>query len=404
MKYKKKLKIGFSVGEVSGDFNASLLYSKLKEVAEKNSIYMEAFGLGGRFLREEGVNIFADLTHRSSIGVFESIPYAFDRIKIAKNFIRKVKNEKPDIFIFVDNQGFNIPLSKAIKDVDKSIKTVYYFPPHISIWGQWNGRKLQKYIDYFITPFYNDYLEYKKFNDKNVYFFGHPFFDNEYIESKLAEKPQIIYNTTNIKDSLIIDYSKNLNSNFDCVFLMPGSRNQEINNLFKIFLEVADKIYNKFNLISIVPLSNEKFLSKIIKFIGKRKNIIVISKNNYSLLKNSKFCIMSSGTATLEALILNVPMAICYKISPITFFIGKFLVNTKWVGMANILANKEIGKEFLQKDCNSNSIYSYVEQYLENKELYYNLKREKLDIFNKLKEKYGGNVIDKTANFLISLV
>jgi len=386
----RKLKIGFSAGEVSGDFQASLLYHFIKEIAKLNNIEISGFGLGGNFLKNEGVEIFEDLTHRSSIGVFESIPYAFDRIKVGKKFLKVVQKEKPDIFIFVDNQGFNIPLSFNIKKIDFNIKTIYYFPPHISIWGKWNGKKLQKSINYFITPFYDDFLEYKKFNEKNVFFFGHPFFDENYLNLKFNENPQFI--------GKFFDFEKD-----EFIYIMPGSRDQEIKNLLPLFIEVADEIYKRYKIYSIIPVSNEKFVDKIKSIIKNRDYIFLLDKNYYKVFSKAKFTLMSSGTSTLEALLLNCPMLICYKISNITFFLGKFIVKTKWVGMSNIIAKKEIGKEFLQKDFNFENLFTFSQRLIEDKNFYENLKKEMQFVKENVNNIYKSNMLEQAAKFILNL-
>ncbi|HQJ41286.1 MAG TPA: lipid-A-disaccharide synthase [Exilispira sp.] len=332
-------RIFISAGEVSGDLQGSLLVSQIKKLDPS----IEFYGFGGRFLEDASVKIIHDFTHRSSVGFIESIPYIFDHYSIMRNFIEYLKKEenKPDLCILIDNQGFNLELGKRLKKLN--IPTVYYFPPPISIWGKFNAKKIVKSIDYFLVPFFADYQEYLKFTEK-VYFFGHPFFDKEYLEEKLQEKPPE-------------------NAYYDSYyFMLPGSRMQEISTLLPMFLEVADYIYNKYSISAYLPVANMQFEPYIREMVGGRKHVMMLDKCYYSLYKNARFALMASGSATLEALLLNIPHIICYKVSPLTFFIGKLMVKTNHVGMSNILAGEEIAPELLQRKCNVKEMEKRVEQ------------------------------------------
>lgn len=421
----KIIKIGFCAGEVSGDLHGAYLFYRLKKIFPDYTI--TGFGLGGPMMEKAGIEILHDLTHRSSVGLIESLPFVFDRYKIGKKLLKEIEKRKPDIFIFIDNQGFNIPLSFAIKKLN--IKTIYYFPPPISIWGKWNGKKLQKSIDYFFIPFKDDFIEYKKYNKKKAIFYGHPFFDHEYLETRYREIPENSDTETilkilkfrnikiNINKHKFPDLTLNDNKNFlskqlfikhinnlPYIYLMPGSRIQEIKTLLNVFIKVSDYIYKKYNIISIIPVSNFKFKKFIYKDIKTKPHIFLLHKNYYWIYKNSIFSLMASGTATLEGLILNIPMIICYQISPLTFFIGKLFVNTKWVGMANIISKTEIAKEFLQKQMSYTSIINEVTKLIEDKKYYMNIKNKMKQIVINLQNNYNSNSITLYAKKIMELI
>jgi lipid-A-disaccharide synthase len=335
-------KIFISAGEVSGDLQASLLVKQMKKLDSS----IEFFGFGGRFLEDAGVKIIFDFTHRSSVGFLESVPYIFDHFIVMQKALEYIEKEgnRPDLAILIDNQGFNIPFANKLKKL--GIKTIYYFPPPLSIWGKSSGKKLAKTIDYFFVPFLPDYKEYSKLTE-NAFFYGHPFFDKEYLDEKLSEKPP--------EDAYFDKF----------YFLLPGSRDQEINNLLIPFTQVADYLYDKYKLYAYLPVANNNFLPKITNAIGNRRYIKILDKCYYSLYKDAKFVLMASGSATLEALLLKIPHIICYKVSALTFFIGKMLVKTNHVGMSNILAGEEIAPELLQKKCNTSEMIKRIEQLLD---------------------------------------
>lgn len=424
---KKSLTIGFCAGEVSGDLHGGYLFKRIKK--EFPNIDIKGFGIGGPIMESSGIEILHDLTHRSSVGIIESLPYVFDRYKLGKKLLKEIEIRKPDIFIFIDNQGFNIPLSFEIKKAN--VKTIYYFPPPIAIWGKWNGKKLQKSIDYFFIPFKEDYIEYKKINSINSFFFGHPFFDLEYLKEQF-ETPLIdndIKTIINILEKREIEfqryksfnnfeYSEYIKSVFvkntkklKYIYLMPGSRKQEIKTLLPLFVRVARTLFKEYNIITILPISNKNFENDILNIINrengneiKEKFIFTISKNYYWIYKNALFSLMASGTATLEGLILNVPMLICYKISGLTFFLGKLFVNTKWVGMANIIGKTEVAKEFLQKKMNYKELIEESKKLIEDTSYYNNKKLKMKEILNILEKDYSKDAISKYAKKIIELV
>ncbi len=382
----KKIKIGFSAGEVSGDLQASILFQNIKKLNPN----IEAFGLGGKHMKNQGINVLFDFTHRSSVGILESIPFVFDRLVIGNKFINEIKKQKPDVFILVDNQGFNIPFAKTLKKM--GIKTIYYFPPPISIWGKWNGTKLQKYIDYFYIPFKEDYEEYRKINNNSVVFFGHPFLDKKYLENKLSEE---------INDKEIANF---INTGKEYFYMMPGSRYQELKKLLPKFIKIADLVYEQYGLECILPISSNMFDNLVYKYIKDRKYIHRINQNNYKIFKNSKFSLMSSGTATFEGLVLQVPMLICYKISKFTFFLGKLVVDSKWIGIANILAKKEVAPEFLQQDFNTKILMKEIIKLIEDQDYYEIRKKELKKAVEQLNKDYKENALELYAKHMLNEV
>ena len=374
------MRIFIATGEVSGDIQGALLAKKIKEL--DSSIILDGFG--GVEMQKANVNILSDMSTLSTMGIFEGANpvYAFKKLGAFNILQDYLKKNKVDIMLLVDNQGVNLLLAKYCKA--NNIPYMYYFPPHVGIWGAWNAKKLLS-AKKIITPFLFDYEVYKKYGC-DVMYSGHPFADLDYDREipKLDMPPK--------------DYT---------VGVLFGSRHQEITKLAPVFIK-AMKMLNDMlssNIRFVIPIAYPEYTEPIKKIIDNYKNIL--EGVSYSLLNGdnkdyvysySDALIMSSGTASLLAACYGKPMVICYKISHITFFLGKLLTNIKYVGMPNILLNEEAAPELLQNDCNPNAITSYIMKYLTDKEYYKKVSTNLLRVRDTLGEK---NVLERIAKEII---
>ena len=374
------MRIFIATGEVSGDIQGALLAKKIKELDP--SIILDGFG--GVEMQKANVNILSDMSTLSTMGIFEGVNpvYAFKKLGAFNILQDYLKKNKVDIMLLVDNQGVNLLLAKYCKA--NNIPYIYYFPPHVGIWGAWNAKKLLS-AKKIITPFLFDYDVYKKYGC-NVMYSGHPFADLDYNR----EIPKL--------DMPEKDYT---------VGVLFGSRHQEITKLAPVFIK-AMKMLNDMlssNIRFVIPIAYPEYTEPIKKIIDNYKNIL--EGVSYSLLNGenkdyvysySDALIMSSGTASLLAACYGKPMVICYKISHITFLLGKLLTNIKYVGMPNVLLNEEAVPELLQNDCNPNTITSYIMKYLTDKEYYKKVSTNLLRVRDTLGEK---NVLERIAKEII---
>ncbi|WP_028330925.1 lipid-A-disaccharide synthase [Brachyspira alvinipulli] len=376
------MRIFIATGEVSGDIQGALLAKKLKEL--KPDVILDGFG--GVEMQKANVNILSDMSTLSTMGIFEGANpvYAFKKLGAFNILQEYLKNNKVDIMLLVDNQGVNLLLAKYCKA--NNIKYVYYFPPHVGIWGAWNAKKLLS-ARKIITPFLFDYEVYKKYGC-DVMYSGHPFADLEYNKTI----PEL-----------------NMPKKEYTVGVLFGSRYQEITKLAPVFIKSMKMLNDMLssNIRFIIPIAYPEYKEPIEKILNEYNNIL--KDISYSLLLGddkdyvysySDALIMSSGTASLLAACYGKPMVICYKISHITFFLGKLLTNIKYVGMPNVLLNEEAVPELLQNDCNPNAITSYIIKYLTDKEYYKKVSNNLLRVRETLGEK---NVLERIAKEIIQL-
>lgn len=367
----KKKKIFLSAGEVSGDIHGAYLAEKLYQ----NSDNIELIGIGGENMKKSGVKILDDLTKKNSVGIIEGIPHLFGNFLSLLKAKKVIKKINPDIVVFIDNQGFNLNLSKTVKK--QGIYSFYYFAPQLWLWGKKKKSKITKNIDHILATFKKEYKFYKH-ADINIDYIGHPLLE----ELKVNQKKEKAFERLNI------------NPQKKVIGLFPGSRKQEFKKLFPKFLEVAKRLKNKY--LFLMPFSSSYYYDK---YNEKTPNFIKTFKNkSQEILKASDLVLMSSGTATLEAAIYETPMIITYKVSKITEIIAKQLVKIDYIGMPNILLEEEVVPELIQKDFKVDKIIETIEKFMNNN-FYYEETIKKLKRVKKMLN--PKNAVQKAAKIII---
>jgi lipid-A-disaccharide synthase len=327
-----------SAAEVSADLLAGSLARELKGC--------DLFGMGGEKMRSAGVDIRIDITGKSSIGIVEAIKYLPLQLSILKKMKNMLVRERPDALILIDAQGFNMPLAAFAKKL--GIKTIYYIAPQEWLWGTKKGmRKVAATIDLIISIFKKEHEMFKEVGGNSVYF-GHPLLD--IVKSNMGRQD--------------LCRAFGLNPQEKIIALCPGSRHHEIKNLLPILMDVAGRIKGaQF----VLPVSSSKFRREIEERLARTTiKIKVIEGHNYDVLANADLVIAKSGTIILECVCLNTPVIMFYKLSPLTYYIGKHLlgIKLKYYSMPNILAGRMVVPEFVMKDANADNIYNEAEKIL----------------------------------------
>ena len=341
-------KIFVLTGEPSGDKLASTVVSKLKV---KNPD-IEYLSVGGAHLKKLGVVSIFDLKDITYLG-FTSVLLNIFKIR---NKINKTVDEiikfNPDILFSVDSPDFTLRVAEKVKKINNNIKTIHYVAPQVWVWRKNRVKKIKKFIDHMLLLFN---FEKKYFDEENIKntFVGHP----------LIEK----------KDNVITTLDNLISKDKKIISLFPGSRKSETKVLLPILLDFI-KLMNKRNLdysfVFHATDENREFIINKIKNTN-LVNIDVVSEENIKdqVLSNSIFAVSKSGTISLQISSANIPSIIIYKLSYINFMIFKLLVNVKFANIINIINDKEIIPELLQKECNPEEIYKTVIYFLKNPEL-----------------------------------
>ncbi len=325
----KPLRIGIVAGELSGDILGAGLIQHLRQVYP--NVIIE--GIAGPRMIAAGCHPLFEMDHLSVMGFFEIFSKLRMILAIRAKLIQRFLIDPPDIFIGIDAPDFNLTVEKKLKKA--GISVVHYVSPSIWAWRQWRIRKIKRAVDMMLTllPFEAKFYQQ---HHVPVRFVGHP----------LADVIPFHSNQTKARDQLGLPHDKTI------IAILPGSRSAEIKYLSKLFLKTALWLqkYNK-NIIFIAPMANEKIHKKFaarLQKIAPQLPIQLFDGQSQQLMAASNVVLLASGTATLEAMLVKRPMVVAYRMSWLTYLIGKCLVRIPFFSLPNILANKKLVPEFIQ--------------------------------------------------------
>ena len=322
-------------GEASGDFHGSNLVNSLKKF-EPNSSFM---GHGGDLMKKSGVQILEHIDNLSVMGFSEVLRHLPSIYSIFTKTIRAIERAKPDRIILIDYPGFNLRLSKKIHMLNIPIS--YFILPQTWAWKKNRIKIIEQYIEQPISIFLFEKKWYLK-NKVNVEFFGHPLIDNEHFD----ENSKSFFT----RHQLTIEHP--------ILLLLPGSRGQEVDKHWPIYLEVATKLKNENPRLQFI-LGKPKGIK-----INDIPDFIKVENDARKAMVVSTAGIVASGTATLECAIEELPIVVCYKMSSVSWFLAKILVELKFSSIVNIIANKKIVPELLQNEMNSKNLIAKVKPLL----------------------------------------
>ncbi|WPO82338.1 lipid-A-disaccharide synthase [Chryseobacterium sp. JJR-5R] len=357
-------------GEASGDLHGSNLMKALKQ-KDPNA---EFRFWGGDLMAAQGgtlVKHYRDLAFMGFLEVAMNLKTILNNIKFCKEDIR---NHRPDVLILVDYPGFNLRIAKFAREL--GIRIVYYISPQLWAWKESRVEIIKKYVHEMmvILPFEKDF--YNK-HGVHSHFVGHPLLD-----------------AISTLEDIETDYFKadnDLNEK-EIIALLPGSRKQEVEKMLEIMLSVRPYFKEYQFVIAGAPGLLKDFYEKYTD-----DNVHFVSNKTYDLLRCSKAALVTSGTATLETALLNVPEVVCYRGSRISYAIAKRLVkNIKYISLVNLIMDREVVKELIQNELNTSNLVSELKKILETERRF-----EVLKDYERLREKLGGKGASENAAEII---
>jgi len=324
-------------GEASGDLHGSKVVKAMRD----RDAGLFFCGIGGQALKDAGVKILADSSRLAVVGITEALakmPYILKGMALAK---RLLKTLHPDLLILIDFPDFNLHIAATAKKI--GIPVLYYISPQVWAWRPGRVKKIGKRVDQVavILPFEVDF--YKKF-EIPVTFVGHPLLDTDFCPGDKTSEKQI--------------------ENLPAIGFLPGSRDKEIARHLPVMLDAAgimrQRIENVTFIISLAPSVKKKHVEKLLKKHEPGVGVELISERVEKVLKRCRLVVAASGTVTLEAAIFGTPMVIIYKVSPVSYFLGKIMVRVKNIGLVNLIAGREIVPELLQGKASPENIADTV--------------------------------------------
>ena len=341
-------KIFILTSEPSGDKLASEVISKLKNL-DPNIQYLS---VGGKNLESLGIKSIYSLEDITYIGITRVLLNIFKIKKKINETVKKILEFEPDILFSVDSPDFTLRVAEQVKKSKPTIKTIHYVAPQVWVWREGRVKKFKKFLDHILLLFDFEKKYFDKENIPNT-FVGHPLLEHE--------------TKNKIELSNIISDDKKI------ISLFCGSRSSEVNLLLPILIDFINMMNEKYNNFFFVFHSTDENKNLISEKINNTNldNVEVVSDENIKkqMLNKSTFAVSKSGTVSLEICNAKVPSIIIYKMNFLNFLIVKMLVKIKFANIINIINNKEIIPELLQKDCNAKEIYNSVVYFLKNPEL-----------------------------------
>ena len=296
---------------------------------------LELRGWGGEKMQNAGMQLVKHYRETSFMGFVEVLKNIRTIKKLFAFCKKDIETWKPDKVVLIDYPGFNLRMMPFLKELE--VEITYYISPQVWAWKANRAQKIKKYVDKLlvILPF-----EEKWYLDRNIKatFVGHPLYD---------EIDQ--YNFENIERKKIA--------------LLPGSRVQEIEKMLPLYLQMAKQFKAERCEIAALSIHGNHFYERF----QPPQNVKLRFDKTYELLAESKAAIVTSGTATLETAVFNVPQVVCYKSSWLNYQIAKRLIKVKYISLVNLIANQELVKELIQADCNNVNLKKELESLLEIK-------------------------------------
>lgn len=366
----------FSVGEASGDLHGASVAKMLKQ----NIPDIEMFGMGGAKMREAGVEICYDIADLGVIGVAEVIKNLPRFFKLRDDLGRLMDERRPDVVVVIDYADFNMRLAKVAKD--KNIPVVSYISPSAWLWRKGRAKTVAKNVARVAAIFPMEAKVYEEAG-ADVTFVGHPLLD--------------IVKPTRTKEEAYRHYGADASK--PIVLLLPGSRLQEINGLLPPMLEAAGEIARQVDgvqfYLPLAPTVSDELVQPMLEASGIK--VTCTRDGVHDLMQIATMGIAASGTVTLEAAIMQMPMVVVYKVAKLTYWLGRIILNLPNYSLPNIIAGRRIVPELIQHEANGERIANESLKLLTDRAYYCQMKEDLADVLIRLGE---GGAVAKVARVI----
>jgi len=342
-------------GEASGDAHAAAMFLELK----KRLPGIRGIGMGGRKMARGGIELRYDSSQIGVIGVIEVLKH-YREIRAALRQMQEiVATERPDLLICVDYKEFNFKLARHAKRC--GVKVLFYVSPQVWAWRPGRARKYGQVIDMmavifpFETPYYQEH-------DIPVCYVGHPSVDKVKPLRSRSEDQRLFALP---KESSVVG-------------ILPGSRSQEIRRMLPVMLQAAGEVQKTFPDCRFLLPQADSISDALLQTVLQDSPVAVqvIKNQPYGVIQCCDAVMITSGTATLETALLTVPMVIVYKLSTLTYWLGKWLVKSPFIGLPNIVAGKAIVRELIQQQARPDTLAGEISKILADPEYAGEMRRE----------------------------
>lgn len=368
---KKKKKIMIVAGEISGDLYG---YPLVREILEARSD-LDVFGVGGPRMKSTGMRMLYDSSSWGTIGLVEALKKFPHLYRVYNDMAQKLSQTRPDLLVLIDYPGFNMRLCRYAKKL--GIPTLYYFPPSKWTSNPSDVSDAARNITKVAAPFRHTAEVYRKAG-ANV----------EFVSNPLLEIVRPSMGAAELRKRFKVPDGSRI------IALMPGSRFMEVKYMLPILVDSASLMAEKVRGAHFVMPISSSTISKgtgiTLEYIRSRTAsskvpISIELDATYDILSISDFAVITSGTATLEAACLGVPMLIVYKVSLLTeLFARSFTSLPKYFGLPNLILNRPVVPEFIQRNVSAESVAGAVAEILNSPEKIADIRNGLLEVVKNL--------------------
>ncbi len=348
-------------GEASGDLHASNLMKELKAL-DQDAIFR---CWGGDLMKQQGAELvkhYRDLAFMGFMEVVSHLPVILKNFKFCE---RDVLGFKPDVVILVDYPGFNLRIAEFASR--SGLRVFYYISPQLWAWRSSRVKTIRKWVErlFVILPFETAF--YKRYN-YSVDYAGHPLLDVINEQMQLKSRPQFL--------------AENELPDLPMIALLPGSRMMEIEKMLQMMTSVISSFPGYQFVVAGAPSIPAEFYKR---FPG-NSGVRVVINQTYDLLSHSRAALVTSGTATLETALMEVPQVVCYKGNALSYLIAKQLVHVSFISLVNLITGRMLVPELIQSELNQKNLVKELSSLLED-----GARRQSvLDGYQSLKHDLGG--------------
>ena len=318
-------------GEASGDLHGAGLVKAMQQRDPSLSFV----GIGGVEMKRAGIELISDIDKLAVMGVSEIFSTLKDIIVVFRLLKTALRQHNPALLILIDFAEFNLRLAKHARKL--GIPVLYYITPKVWVWRRGRVKKLAKLVDRaaVILPFEEKYLQ-----ERGV--------EATYVGNPVLDAVNVHFDRKQFCQKYELDESRAI------VGIFPGSRRKEVNFLLPVFLEASRRMQSKYSreLSFVIPLAStlsEEDLEKAgLATFRKSMDIHVVRQDKYEMMASCDGVVAASGTVTLELAVLDIPMIVAYKFTPLSYYLGRFLIDIPFFSLVNIIAEKQVVTELLQ--------------------------------------------------------
>ena len=375
MWYVGGMKFFVVAGEKSGDKQGALLVRELLARCPE----LEIQGLGGRQMHELVPEIEDWADAAGVIGFVDVLRNIRFFARKLQETTQRIAEEKPDCLLLIDYPGFNQRLAERVKKASPTTKIAYFIAPMVWAWHRGRIPKLARTLDLMLCtfPFEKPLFEAAGLCTE---FVGHPL-----VEDILAKR------NPNVRE-------KNL------IGLFPGSRRREIERHFPVFLKVVAEAHTLHPEWKFMTSASNDQLADTMRRMAEEAGVPLSAVNitpglYHDLMDRAEAALVTSGTATMEAALHELPFALVYKVAPLTYLLGRMLVDIQWIGMVNILANRTVTTELIQGDFTAENCVMELESLTDSRER----ARVLADMRDSVSRLGHGGAAAKAADAILSL-